>query len=49
VYLPKELGQKVREFAEQKSKSLSYVAEEIIEKFFTKISRTSDLYADRQE
>jgi len=36
VYLPKELGKKVREFADRKSKSLSYVTSEIIEKFFTK-------------
>ncbi len=35
VYLPKELGKKVREFADRNSKSLSYVTSEILEKFFT--------------
>jgi predicted DNA-binding protein len=42
VYLPKELGKKVREFADRNSKSLSYVTSEILEKFFTAEDLRSD-------
>jgi len=42
VYLPEELGKKVREFADRKSKSLSYVTSEILEKFFTAEGLQSD-------